>query len=697
MHVMKRTMTASAVGHATRFNASSSIDAARRFNGTVRDGTVDLEARTVEVCFTTGQAGKRWHWDIGYYNESLEVSNTAIRKERLDKGLSVIGDHDTWRGIDNVFGITEDYRIENGELIGKVRFAKDEESEKVFQKVVDNILRHFSLGYIVHQYEATLNAGDGMDNYRATDWEPTELSIVVVSFETNNGIRSAEGTKPDDEHLFPLALTINGDESTMNRKFRNLVYRDPAGAHGTPAGGAAPAAAAPAVEPQQRAAEPAAPAPVVAAPVAAAPAPVATADRSLVQGFVLAARSAGFDADHAVAAFARGIDQAAYNAELIAAMATRSAAQAPNVPLVSDQRRDHNQTQISVMADAIMARAGLVDFNQESRKFNGTLMELARHVSGMNGGHLGMSPMEQAKRAFQSTSDFPLILENVMNKTLAKGYEETPRTFLGLGTQTTANDFRAKNTYRMGDAPSLLPLGENGEYESGTIGEAKESYFIDTYARTIGFSRKMLINDDMGALTAVPRMFGQAGSRLESDIVWGLLLNYNFRKNAAADFKMRDGKHLYHADHKNLLTTVASALSKTSLSDMRKLGRKFKTLDGNFMNIMWNTLVVPEELETLAEELLINTILATQTNNTNSFQGKYGFRIEPRLSVVSQTAWYAFTNQLAAFEYAYLAGEEGMYTEVNQSTNIDGMEVLVRKDFGAGFTDERGSARATGA
>lgn len=690
MQVMKRTMTAAAVGHATRFNASSSIDAARRFNGIVRDGTVNLEARTVEVCFTTGQSGKRWHWDIGYYNESLEVSNTAIRKERLDKGLSVIGDHDTWRGIDNVFGITEDYRIENGELIGKVRFAKDEESEKVFQKVVDNILRHFSLGYIVHQYEATLNAGDGMDNYRATDWEPTELSIVVVSFETNNGIRSADGAKPDDEHLFPLALTINGDEPTMNRKFRNLVYRDPAGAHGTPAGGAAPAVAAPATEPQQRAAEPAAPAP-------AAPAAPATNDRSLVQGFVNAARAAGFDTEHAVAAFARGIDQATYNAELIAAMATRSAAQTPQVPLVSDQRRDHNQQQIVVIADAIMARAGLIDFTPETRKFNGSLMEVARHVAGLNAGHLGMSPMEQAKRAFQSTSDFPLILENVMNKTLAKGYEETPRTFLGLGTQTTANDFRAKNTYRLGDAPDLLPLGENGEYQAGTIGEAKESYSIDTYARTIGFSRKMLINDDMGALTAVPRMFGQAGSRLESDLVWGLLLNYDFRKNAAANFKMRDGKHLYHADHKNLLTGAPSAMSETSLSDLRKLGRKMKTIDGNYMNIMWNTLVLPEELETLAEKLLINTILATQATNTNSFQGKYAFRIEPRLSEVSATAWYAFTNQLAAFEYAYLAGEEGMYTEVNQSTNIDGMEILVRKDFGVGFTDERGSAKAVGA
>ena len=89
--------------------------------------------------------------------------------------------------------------------------------------------------------------------------------------------------------------------------------------------------------------------------------------------------------------------------------------------------------------------------------------------------------------------------------------------------------------------------------------------------------------------------------------------------------------------------------------------------------------------------------MATQTSNINTFQGKYQFRIEPRLAVVSATAYLAFTRMIDAFEYAYLAGEEGMYTEVNTSTDVDGMEVLVRKDFGAGYVDERGAVRSPGA
>lgn len=691
--MMKRSLSASGV------RASSSLDCATRMGGTIRPSTVNTSARTVEVVFTTGQAGKRWHWDIGYYLEELEVSERAVRRERLDKGLSVIGDHDTWRGIENVFGITEQYRFENGELIGTVRFATDEESEKIWQKIQDGILRHFSLGYIVHRYDATLNNGDGMDTYRATDWEPTELSIVVVSFETNNGIRSADGSRPADENLHPLEINFNGDKDTMNRKLRNLIYRDPAGVHGDSAGGGGPATP-PAVTPE----------PVVenrnlGTTPTPTPAPAASSDpvsenRNMLTTFRNMARDLGFDDQSAVDAYIAGMSEADFSRKLLLDAAKRSMQQTPQVPLVGDNRNDAQEQLRSVIADSIMARQGAIEFTAESRKYAGaSLMDLARHlVSGGNASSvMGMSSIALAGRAFQSTSDFPLILENVMNKMLARGYEETPRTFIGLGNRASASDFRAKHTYRIGDAPSLLKLGENGEYKSGTIGEAKESYAIDTFARKIGFSRKMMINDDLNALVQVPRMFGQAGSRLESDVVWGLLLNYDFAKNASASYKMRDGKHLYHADHGNLLTGAPSALSKTSLSDMRKLGRKFKTLDGNFMNIMWNTLVVPEDLETVAEELLINTILATQTNNTNSFQGRYDFRIEPRLAVVSQTAWYAFTNMVYAFEYAYLDGNEGLYTEVNQSTDVDGVEILVRKDFGAGFADERGSARAAGA
>jgi len=117
------------------------------------------------------------------------------------------------------------------------------------------------------------------------------------------------------------------------------------------------------------------------------------------------------------------------------------------------------------------------------------------------------------------------------------------------------------------------------------------------------------------------------------------------------------------------------------------------------MNIMYNNLVVPEELETDAEDILHNAFIATEASKANQFRGRLDYRVEPRLAVVTggALAWYAFSNMADTFEYSYLAGEEEMMVEVVNSTDVDGMEIKVRKDFGAGLVDYRGMAKSKGA
>lgn len=647
---------------------------------------VDRENRTVEICFTTGQAGMRYDWwnDISY-EESLRVDIASIRADRLDKGLSVIDSHRTHGGIDAVLGVTEGWRIENGELVGECRFSKNQ--QEVFDDIADGILRHASLGYRVYEYAVTQKVGE-TEKREAVDWEPTEISIVPVSFETTNGVREAERS---NVKTHACKLTLIGDEKMVKK-----VQRD--GDQG----------AIEPVENQERVqgAQPAVTETVVEAVDEDA---VRAETRGELNPLIEAARAAGKGVEVAVEAYSRGISIDKFREELLADMAKSRSGQSVNsvagdVTLNSDERQDRSESVNRGMEMALTARTRLrSEMSTEdkglAREFSGlTGFEMARDILEASGiSTRGLSRQKVAARAMHSTSDFPLILENVMNKSLMAGYEETPRTFQGLGHKTTVNDFREKHMYTLGDAPSLLPLGEHGEYESGTFGEAKEKYSISTFARKISFTRKMLINDDMSAIDKSPRFFGAAGSRLESDIVWGLLLNYDFIKNKAAAHTMEDGKPLFHADHKNLATGAASELSKDSLTAMRKSGRKAKTLDNHFMNLMYSSLVVPEDLETLVEELLFNNYVATKMEDTNSFRNKFETRIEPRLAAVSATAWYAFSNMVDTFEYASLAGEEEMYTEVETSTDIDGLEIKVRKDFGAGIVDYRGMYKAVGA
>ena len=105
--------------------------------------TVDRENMTVEMVFTTGEAGIRQGWWSDPYEESLEVSESAIRSERLNKGLSLLDSHDRYAGISGVLGITEEWRIEDGALVGTCRFSKNQ--KPVFDDVADGKARLIGL------------------------------------------------------------------------------------------------------------------------------------------------------------------------------------------------------------------------------------------------------------------------------------------------------------------------------------------------------------------------------------------------------------------------------------------------------------------------------------------------------------------------------------------------------------------------
>jgi len=642
-----------------------------------RPETVDRENMTVEVVFTTGEAGIRQSWWSDPFEESLEVSEKAIRADRLNKGLSVLDSHNRYSGINAVLGVTEDWRIEKGQLIGTCRFSRNQQG--VFDDVADGILRHVSLGYRIHEYQVSKATKDGqIEKRKAVDWEPLELSIVPVSFETTNGTREAERANTETHEVILTTEEVDDMPKPVDDKREDAPQDQPATEQReNPA------------EPQTRAVD---------------TEQAAAQVRAQLKPMLDASRAAGLDDTFAIEAFDRGVGIDAFRAEVLNKMAETRKAEAiksfGDPELRSDGRRDQTETLVRGAEEAIAVRARVngATMTDAAREFTGmTLYDIGRELLVARGINVrGMSREKIAARAMHSTSDFPLILENVMNKNLLDSYRETPRTFQSLGQRSTVNDFREKHLYRLGDAPSLKPLGENGEYKAGTFSEAKESYAIDTFARKIAFTRKMLINDDMSALDRVPRMFGPAGARLENDIVWGLLLNYDFFNNKAADHKMADNKALFDAAHGNLLTGAGSALSKDALTALRKLGRKQKTLDGQFMNVEYNAIAVPEDLETTVEDLLLPRIVAAKVEDQAPRQNM-DIIVEPRLAVVSQTAWYAFSRMMDTFEYAYLSGEEEMYTEVVTSTDVDGLEVKVRKDFGAGLVDWRGMAKAVGA
>ena len=105
------------------------------------------------------------------------------------------------------------------------------------------------------------------------------------------------------------------------------------------------------------------------------------------------------------------------------------------------------------------------------------LAELARMCLAQ--ANIKVDSMDQMKivaAAFtQSTSDFPVLLESVMHKTLQQAYAVAPDTWSRFCAIGSVSDFRAHNRYRVGSIGNLDSLNELGEFKNKTIPDGEKA------------------------------------------------------------------------------------------------------------------------------------------------------------------------------------------------------------------------------
>jgi HK97 family phage prohead protease len=346
----------------------------------------------------------------------------------------------------------------------------------------------------------------------------------------------------------------------------------------------------------------------------------------------------------------------------------------------------------SLMEEYVVGRVGGPRASAGNPFVHARMLDLARERAEVYGVRTtSLSPSQIFERAL-STSDFPNLLANAMNKTLALKYAAFPAGLKRAARASTIRDFRSKMIARLGEAPTLLRVNEHAEFKFGSMLDAAESYSLFTYGRIVSLTRQALINDDLSALESLALRFAQSAAELEATVLTGLLTNN--------PTMTEDGVALFHATHNNLSTGAGSALSLTSLSAARKAMRLQKGLDGTTpVNAAPAYLVVPASLETLGQQLLTQTTPA-QFDQANPFNdGALTLIVEPRLDATSTTAWFlaASHEQIDTLEYSFLEGEPGPQIQVEPGFEIDGMSMRCRLDLGAGVLDWRGLHKANGA
>jgi phage head maturation protease len=369
--------------------------------------------------------------------------------------------------------------------------------------------------------------------------------------------------------------------------------------------------------------------------------------------------------------------------ETIAAQRSRPAP-APRITLTGDNESPDVFTQRAGEALYCRAYPGEAP-SEQARPFMGnTMVDMARESLRLRSiSTTGLSPADIVKRALHTTSDFPNLLGNAANRSVRSLYEAAPAVMKRLARPTTAADFKTKTKIQLGEAPSLEKVNQKGEFKRGSIAEAAEAYKIDTFGKIIGLSRQAIVNDDLGAFTMLARIIGGGAVEFEDQFLVDLLVS-----GSGNGPTMSDTKALFHSDHGNKAASGA-VLDVGALSNARLALRKQKGLSGKPINTAPKFLLVPPELETVAEQLLTE-IQPTKAGDVNVFGGKLNLAVEARLG--SATRWYVSgdPNQIEGLEYCYLQGEEGPQIDTRAGFDVDGLEIKCRLDFGAAFMDWRG-------
>lgn len=308
---------------------------------------------------------------------------------------------------------------------------------------------------------------------------------------------------------------------------------------------------------------------------------------------------------------------------------------------------------------------GLVDIAADCVNFHGRRMLNARDIDSI------------FSRAAHSTSDFPVIFEGAVNRTLEQRYALAQPTFKRFARKKNFRDFRPDTIVKTGDFPMLEKILENGKIKFGSFGEGKEAVQAFSYAIALNISRQMLINDDLGAIAELLTSYGASVALFEEVTFYG----------GAYNGKLADGKTVFHADHKNL-AAAGSAITVDSVGEGRKSMGRQTSLDGKplLANPARIMLVGPNQL-TDAEKLLASITPAT-VSTVNIFSGKFEL---VETSQIADNSWDLFADPSTGSNYrwGYLEGYEAPRVRMDEPFGSQGFSMSVEHDFGCGATDFR--------
>jgi len=626
--------------------------------------TLNDEQRTVEVIFGTDTPVRMYDWDMGEFMEIMDFSEGSVRWDRFKNGAPVLDNHNRYEGAKGTLGVVESYRTEDGKGIATLRFSARDEVKGIWQDVRDGILKGISFGYRVYKYMKE-EVGEGeLPKLRAIDWEPFEISLAPIQADPNAYIREKNQDELHQVEIIDVNLQSERSETVETNK-----------------------------ENQENQQERKMPEEAKPAEAKAEEARIAKEAAEKARAEAVATERKRVSEIDSLCRKHKMTDE--FKATLIDEGKSVDAARA----LILDELEKSDETKEikgqgirtnvdeadkvrAAMEEGILLRTGYVkEAKHGGDSFRGmSLLRMAEDALVRKGENVRtVSNLELASRAM-SSSDFPYILANAVNKSLRAEYDLVERTFQPFCRRVTISDLKQRSVNQLsGLLGNLEAIPEGAEYTADSMTEAKEAYGLTKYGKKVKITDETIINDDLDAFSRIPRAIAYEAGYKQSDLVYGIL---------TGNPTMGDGNSLFDSsNHGNVGTTAL--ISDTTLKEAIKLMRKQTGLNNKFINVSPRYLIVGPNNEADAIKWMTNNHYPATVANKNIYQGAMDVIVDPR---ITDDKWFisAAPTNIDTIEYAFLDGEGDFTTENKMNFDTDSMEIKIRMFFATKAIDWRG-------
>lgn len=331
-----------------------------------------------------------------------------------------------------------------------------------------------------------------------------------------------------------------------------------------------------------------------------------------------------------------------------------------------------------------------------------TLREIARASLAASGrSTTGMDAMDVARAALvraaggQSSSDFPVFLENTLHKLVLTGFQGAPSVFARFCKIGTVTDLREWQRIVPGMIANLQDVNQAGEYKNKNLPDGeKEAVRAKRMGNILEITAETIINDDLGAITDTALQLGAAGPRTIDRRVFDLLaLN-----GGLGPVLKKDNKTLIHADHGNVNSGAPSVTLISAMAE--KMARQ--TLPGDDAEFLELGPSVSVSRHSVAGDIKVivesqyDPDTANKLQRANKVRGALRDIVETARMPASAFLLFADPNLAPVIEVVFLDGIQQVRVVQEENFRTGGLAWRGELNAGAGAIDYRGIQHSTG-